>query len=202
MAQQLVQPNPLHTIIIVKCTYLRRVGKGNGLSIRHLVQLPLKRTLSARHLHTMCCHFVPKHLALLRAFENTSALKVPIGQFSKLCELDYWNGTVLNVAPGLILVCMEFMHYVSSALNFALNIVYRRTRRRERQVVRSSAEVIMRSELLIYSRWHCCSAAAYSCLNVAYRRPGRFARSRAQALLIYLPQISFAPLPMTSTSLT
>jgi hypothetical protein len=110
MAQQLVQPNPLHTIIIVKCTYLRRVGKGNGLRIRHLVQVPLKRTLPARHLHTMCCHYVPKHLALLRAFENTSALKVRIGQFSKLCELDYWNGTVLNVAPGLILVCMEFMH--------------------------------------------------------------------------------------------
>jgi hypothetical protein len=27
-----------------------------------------------------------------------------------VCELDYWNGTVLNVAHGMIPVCMEFMH--------------------------------------------------------------------------------------------
>jgi hypothetical protein len=37
-------------------------------------------------------------------------LKVRIGQFSKLSELHYWNGTVLNVAHGMIKVCMEFMH--------------------------------------------------------------------------------------------
>jgi hypothetical protein len=28
----------------------------------------------------------------------------------ELCELDYWNGRVLNVAHGLIPVCMELMH--------------------------------------------------------------------------------------------
>jgi hypothetical protein len=33
----------------------------------------------------------------------TNALKVLIGLFSKLCELDYWNGTVL------IPVCMDFI---------------------------------------------------------------------------------------------
>jgi hypothetical protein len=27
-----------------------------------------------------------------------------------LCELDCWNGTILNVAHGMIPVCMEFMH--------------------------------------------------------------------------------------------
>jgi hypothetical protein len=58
----------------------------------------------------LCCHFLLKHLALLRAFENTSALKVLIRQISNLCELDFWNGTVLNVAHGMIPVGMEFMH--------------------------------------------------------------------------------------------
>jgi hypothetical protein len=59
-------------------------------------------TLSARHLHCLCCHFVLKQLALLQAFENNSALKALSGQFLKLWELDYWNGTVLNVEHGMI----------------------------------------------------------------------------------------------------
>jgi hypothetical protein len=37
-------------------------------------------------------------------------LKALRRQFSKLCELDYWNGTVLNVARGMMPVCMESMH--------------------------------------------------------------------------------------------
>jgi hypothetical protein len=41
---------------------------------------------------------------------HASALEVLIGQFLKLCELNYWNGTVLNVAHGMIPVCLEFMH--------------------------------------------------------------------------------------------
>jgi hypothetical protein len=41
---------------------------------------------------------------------HASALEGLIGQFSKLCELNYWNGTVLNVAHGMIPVCLEFMH--------------------------------------------------------------------------------------------
>jgi hypothetical protein len=36
--------------------------------------------------------------------------KLLVGQFSKLCELDYWNETVVNVAHDMIPVCMEFMH--------------------------------------------------------------------------------------------
>jgi hypothetical protein len=27
-----------------------------------------------------------------------------------MCELDDWNGTVLNAAHGMIPICMEFMH--------------------------------------------------------------------------------------------
>jgi hypothetical protein len=56
------------------------------------------------------CNFVLKHSAILGAFENTKALQVRFGQFSKLSELGLWNGTVLNVARGMIPVCMEFMH--------------------------------------------------------------------------------------------
>jgi hypothetical protein len=37
--------------------------------------------------------------------KHTSALKVSIGQFPKMCELDHWNGTVLNVAWNS---CMYF----------------------------------------------------------------------------------------------
>jgi hypothetical protein len=37
-------------------------------------------------------------------------MKALIGQFKKLCELDNWKGTVLNVAHGMIPACMEFMH--------------------------------------------------------------------------------------------
>jgi hypothetical protein len=58
----------------------------------------------------MCCHFVLKPLASLQALKNTSALKVLSGQFLKLCELDFRNGTVRNVAGGMIPVCMEFMY--------------------------------------------------------------------------------------------
>jgi hypothetical protein len=38
------------------------------------------------------------------------ALRQFFDSFLKLCELDYWNGTGLNVAHGMIHVCMEFMH--------------------------------------------------------------------------------------------
>jgi hypothetical protein len=47
-------------------------------------------------------------MALLSATENTSALHVLNGQFLELCELEYWHGTVLNVAHGMIPVCMKF----------------------------------------------------------------------------------------------
>jgi hypothetical protein len=43
-------------------------------------------------------------------------MKVLIGQFKKLCELDNWNGTVLNVAHGMIPVWMEFMHVLLQRL--------------------------------------------------------------------------------------
>jgi hypothetical protein len=39
---------------------------------------------------------------------HISALKVRIAQFSKLCELEYLNGTVLYVSHGMISVCMYF----------------------------------------------------------------------------------------------
>jgi hypothetical protein len=41
----------------------------------------------------------------------TGTYFVLIGQFSKLSELDFWNGRVLNGAHGMMIpVCMEFMH--------------------------------------------------------------------------------------------
>jgi hypothetical protein len=44
----------LHTIATYKYQlHAGRVGHGNGLNIRHLLQLPQTLTLSARHLH---CH--------------------------------------------------------------------------------------------------------------------------------------------------
>jgi hypothetical protein len=45
--------------------------------------------------------------ALKQKFEDTRAPKVLRGQF---CEVDYWNGTVLNVAQNMIPVVMELMH--------------------------------------------------------------------------------------------
>jgi hypothetical protein len=49
-------------------------------------------------------------LGITVRFENTNTLKFISGEVLKLCELDYWNGFVLNVAHGMIHVCMEFMH--------------------------------------------------------------------------------------------
>jgi hypothetical protein len=48
---------------------------------------------------------------------DTSALKDLSGQFLKLCDLDYWNGTLLNIAHGMISVCMEFMHVLCYNIN-------------------------------------------------------------------------------------
>jgi hypothetical protein len=45
---------------------------------------------------------------------NTSASKILMGQFLKLCELGFWNRTVLKVANGMIPVCMEFMHVLAA----------------------------------------------------------------------------------------
>jgi hypothetical protein len=42
--------HPLHTIATYKFGYFGRVGHGNGLNTRHLLQLPLKLTISARNL--------------------------------------------------------------------------------------------------------------------------------------------------------
>jgi hypothetical protein len=80
------------------------------MNIRHLMQIPRKLALSARHLHCLCFHFVLRHLVSLYALANISALNDLIGLFLNLCELDYWNGTVLKVAHGMIPICMEFMH--------------------------------------------------------------------------------------------
>jgi hypothetical protein len=38
------------------------------------------------------------------------AIKVFNGQLLNLCELDYWDGTVLNVAHSMFPVCMEIMY--------------------------------------------------------------------------------------------
>jgi hypothetical protein len=57
-----------------------------------------------------CCHLVQKQLALLCAFEINNALTAHLAQCSKLREMEYWNGTVPNVAYGMIPVCMEFVH--------------------------------------------------------------------------------------------
>jgi hypothetical protein len=78
-----------HALLTIATEKYRLLWEGwayNGLNIKHLLQLPLKRTLSARHLHCMCCHL---NSALLQAFENTSAPKVVSRLFLKLCELDY-----------------------------------------------------------------------------------------------------------------
>jgi hypothetical protein len=56
--------------------------------------------------------FVLKHLTLLQAYENTSALQSLFEQFVKLCELNDCNGSFLIVAHGMIPVCMEFMHKI------------------------------------------------------------------------------------------
>jgi hypothetical protein len=58
---------PLHTIATYKYCYYYfvRVGQGNELNMKHLLQLPLKLTLSARQLHFVCCLSVLKHLTLL-----------------------------------------------------------------------------------------------------------------------------------------
>jgi hypothetical protein len=48
MPQHLVQPTPLHAN--ASEDYIAMVGQGNGLNFRHLLQLPLKLTPSARHL--------------------------------------------------------------------------------------------------------------------------------------------------------
>jgi hypothetical protein len=71
----------------------------------------------------MSYHLVPKHahLALQLATENASAPTGLNGQFLNLCELDYWNGTVLNVAHGMTPVCMEFMHVL---LQYPANIIH------------------------------------------------------------------------------
>jgi hypothetical protein len=45
--------------------YFGRVGYGNGLNIRHLLQLPLKHTVSATHLHCWRCHCKFVHLDAL-----------------------------------------------------------------------------------------------------------------------------------------
>jgi hypothetical protein len=42
---------------------------------------------------------------------------VLIGQFAKLCDLDYWNGMVLNVAHCMLLARTEFRHVLSRALS-------------------------------------------------------------------------------------
>jgi hypothetical protein len=42
--------------------------------------------------------------------ENANALKGFHGLSLKLYEVDYWSGTVLNVAHGMIPICTEFLH--------------------------------------------------------------------------------------------
>jgi hypothetical protein len=69
-------------------------------------------TERAEHQTSVAASFVLEHLALLQAYENTSALQSLFEQFFKLCELNDCNGSVLNVAHGMIPVCMEFMHLV------------------------------------------------------------------------------------------
>jgi hypothetical protein len=101
-------PSTRNAHISIDC--LGMVGQGNGLQIRHLLQLPVKLTLSARHLQCLCCRFLPKQLALLYAIENASSFKLFNGQFSVFRELSYWNGTVLNAAHGMIAASTEIMH--------------------------------------------------------------------------------------------
>jgi hypothetical protein len=59
----------------------------------HLLQL----TLPARHLHCQAVTLEWSTWHYCELLRRTRALKILIGKFSKLCELDYWNWTVLNV---------------------------------------------------------------------------------------------------------
>jgi hypothetical protein len=109
MAQHRVQPTPLSHHSHIKVLSSSSLG---GAEPRHLLQLPLTLTLSARHLHSLCCHLVliMKHSAFLYALNNTGPQKVLSGQVLKLCVLHYWYETILSVANGIIPVCMELMH--------------------------------------------------------------------------------------------
>jgi hypothetical protein len=65
LAQHLVQPTTSLQESHMTEAALRGVGQGNGLNIRHLLQLPLKLALSAIHLHCLRFHFVLKQFQFM-----------------------------------------------------------------------------------------------------------------------------------------
>jgi hypothetical protein len=62
----------------------------------------------------ICCSSIfPPGTSIACPATFISALKIHSEHLLTLCELEYWNGTILNVAHDMIPVGMEFMHVLS-----------------------------------------------------------------------------------------
>jgi hypothetical protein len=72
------------TAVYMDFCHVLRFGQGNGLHIRHLLQLPATFSFS-EHLHSLCC-FVMKQLAFLQVVEQTSALPADTAHGRDLSE--------------------------------------------------------------------------------------------------------------------
>jgi hypothetical protein len=110
-AEQTLTPNPSHITV----NLLGRVGKGEGLHVRYMLQVQL--TLKPGNLHCVCCHSAvmqsPTRYTLhrARAFRRKNVYYKNIYcKISITLKLGCWNNTVVNSAHGIFTTSPESIH--------------------------------------------------------------------------------------------